>query len=173
MRPEKEALVQEYLSRLAASPFVITVNYQGLNVTEFTELRRRLTATESEVHVVKNTLFRRALKEAGLPDFGGQLRGQVACVTGRKDISAAARVVKEFQKEFKKLEFVVGCLDGELCDADMLQRLADLPPLDVLRGMLLGTVQAPAGKLVRTIQAPVSQLVRVIQARVEKEQAAA
>jgi large subunit ribosomal protein L10 len=51
-----------------------------------------------------------------------------------------------------------------------LMELADLPSIDVLRGKLLGVLQAPAGQLVRMINAPGSQLARVIQARVDKEQ---
>lgn len=174
MRPEKQALAREYLARLNASPFVITVNYQGLSVAQFTELRRRLAVKGSEAHVVKNTIFRLAVKEAGLPEFvGPSMTGQVACITGEKDISATAKVVKEFHKEFKKPELLSGCLGDEVFDSAALDRLADLPPMDVLRATLLGTLTAPAGKLVRLLNTPASQLARVLQARVDKEQAAA
>lgn len=175
MRPEKQALAQEYLARLNASPFVITVNYQGLNVAQFTELRRRLAERGSEAHVVKNTLFRLAVKEAGLPEFvGPTMTGQVACITGEKDISSSAKVVKDFRKEFKieKPELLTGCLGDEVFDSDALDRLADLPPMDILRATLLGTLTAPAGNLVRLLNTPASQLARVLQARVDKEQAA-
>ena len=174
MRPEKQALAQENLARLNASPFVITVNYEGVNVAQFAELRRRLAEKGSEVHVVKNTIFRLAAKEAGLPEFEpSSMTGQVACLTGEQDISAAAKVVKEFKKEFKKLEFLAGCLGDEVFDQDALDRLADLPPLEILRATLLGTLVAPASKLVRLLNTPATQLARVLQARADKEQAAA
>lgn len=174
MRPEKQALAQEYLARLNASPFVITVNYKGLNVSQFAELRRRLAEKGSEVHVVKTTIFRLAAREAGLPEFDAPaMTGQVACLTGERDISAAAKVVKEFNKDFKKPEFLAGCLGDEVFDRDALDRLADLPPMDTLRGALLGTLSAPATNLVRLLNTPASQLARVLQARLDKEQAAA
>ncbi|MCP5522802.1 MAG: 50S ribosomal protein L10 [Verrucomicrobiales bacterium] len=174
MRPEKQALAQEYLARLHASPFVITVNYQGLNVAQFAELRRRLAEKGSEAHVVKNTIFRLAAREAGLPEFSADaMTGQVACLTGAKDISAAAKVVKEFNKEFKRPEFLAGCLGDEVFDRDALERLADLPPMDVLRATLLGTLMAPATNLVRLLNTPATQLARVLQARADKQQAAA
>ena len=86
MRPEKQSLTKEYLARLNASPFFIVVDYRGLKVSQITELRKRLNLAGAEVHVVKNSIFRIAAKEAGVNDFNGSLAGQVAVVTGKKDI---------------------------------------------------------------------------------------
>ena len=46
--------------------------------------------------------------------------------------------------------------------------LADLPSLDVLRGRLLGVLQAPATKLVVLLNTPGAQIARVIKAKAEK-----
>src|SRR6266478_6743391 len=96
MRPEKQNLVKEYLARLNASPFFIVVNYKGLKVAHITELRKRLTKAAAEIHVVKNSIFRIAAKEAGVGELNGALTGQLAVVNGPKDISSAAKVVKTF-----------------------------------------------------------------------------
>ena len=104
MRAEKQYLTNEYLARLNASPFFIVVDYKGLKVAPMTELRKRLQKAGSEVHIVKNSIFRLAAKEAGVADLNGSLTGQVAVVTGQKDISAAAKVVKTFNAEFDKLK---------------------------------------------------------------------
>ena len=53
-----------------------------MKVSQFTELRKRLNQAGAEVHVVKNSIFRIAAKEAGVSDFNGSLAGQVAVVTG-------------------------------------------------------------------------------------------
>jgi len=66
MRAEKQLITREYVSRLNASPFLMVVDYKGLTVGQFTELRKRLHKTGSEVHVVKNSIFRIAAKEAGV-----------------------------------------------------------------------------------------------------------
>ena len=92
MRVEKQYLTKEYVARLNASPFAVVVDYQGLTVGQFTELRRRLRVSGAEAHVVKNSILRLAAKEVGLPDLAGSLSGQLAVVTGPKDISAAAKV---------------------------------------------------------------------------------
>ncbi len=168
MRPEKQYLTKEYLARLNASPFFIVVDYKGLNVGHLTELRKRLTKAGAEIHVVKNSVFRLAAKEAGVGELNGALAGQLAVVTGQRDISTAAKVVKTFGKEFDKLKVHFGYLNNERLEQGTILTLADLPSLEVLRGQLLGVLSAPATKLVRLLNTPATQLARVLQARAEK-----
>lgn len=170
MRTEKQFISKEYLNRLNSSPFFIVVDYRGLTVTNFTELRKRLRATGSEVHVVKNSIFRVAAKEAGVADLKGSLSGQLAVVTGQKDVSSAAKILKTFTTEFSKGAVHFGYLNNQRLENKDLMELADLPSLDVLRAKLLGLFQAPAGQLVRMINTPGSQLARVIQAHTDKQE---
>lgn len=168
MRAEKQILTKEYLARLNASPFFIVVNYRGLKVGHLTELRKRLNKAGAEIHVVKNSIFRIAAKEAGVGELNGAMAGQLAVVTGQKDISAAAKVVKTFGAEFDRLKIKFGYLNNErLAEADLMT-LADLPSLEVLRAKLLGVLNAPAQKLVTLINTPAQQLVRVIKAKADK-----
>src|SRR6185436_8858781 len=168
MRPEKQSLTKEYLARLNASPFFIVVDYRGLKVSQITELRKRLNLAGAEVHVVKNSIFRIAAKEAGVNDFNGSLTGQVAVVTGKKDISAAAKVVKTYGTELDKLKVHFGYLNNQRLDQGEVLTLADLPSIEVLRGKLLGLFSAPATKLVQLLNTPAGQLARVLQAHVDK-----
>jgi large subunit ribosomal protein L10 len=168
MRQEKQNLTKEYLTRLNASPFFIVVDYKGLKVAHMTELRKRLSKSGAEVHVVKNSIFRVAAKEAGVADLNGALAGQIAIVTGQKDVSVAAKVVKSFSAEFDRLKIKFGYLNNErLGDTDLLA-LADLPSIEVLRAQFLGVLNAPATKLVRLLNTPASQLAQVLQAKAEK-----
>jgi large subunit ribosomal protein L10 len=173
MRPEKQSLTKEYLARLNASPFFIVVDYKGLSVGHLTELRKRLGKAGAEVHVIKNSVFRLAAKEAGVADLNGSLAGQMAVVTGQRDISAAAKVVKTFGSEFDKLKVQFGFLNNQRLEQAAVMTLADLPSIEVLRGQLLGVLNAPATKFVRLLNTPASQLARVLQARQEKLGAAA
>ena len=168
MRAEKKFLTSEYVARLNASPFFIVLGYQGLKVTHLTELRKRLRLAGAEVHVVKNTVFRVAAKEAGVADLEGALTGQVAIVTGQKDISAAAKAVKNFAAEFYKLKLKFGYLNSQRLDEASIIALADLPSIDVLRAKLLGLFNAPATKLATLINTPATQLAQVIKAKAEK-----
>jgi large subunit ribosomal protein L10 len=168
MRAEKKLLTSEYVARLNASPFFIVVGYQGLKVAHLTELRKRLNQAGAEVHVVKNTVFNVAAKEAGLGDLNGSLSGQIAVVTGKKDVSAAAKAVKNFAAEFDKLKLKFGYLNNQRLDDASIIALADLPSIEVLRAKLLGLFNAPATKLVTLINTPASQLAQVIKAKSEK-----
>ena len=168
MRLEKQNLTKEYIARVNGSPFFLVVDYRGLKVEHLTELRKRLTKAGAEVHVIKNSIFRIAVKEAGIADLAGALVGQMAVVTGKKDISAAAKVVKTFSAEFEKPKIKFGYLNSQrLADKDIIA-LADLPSIEVLRGKLLGVLNAPATKLVALMNTPASQLVRVLQAKADK-----
>lgn len=168
MRPEKKFISAEYVSRLNASPFFLVVDYRGMSVPLFNELRKRLRVGGAELHVVKSTLFRVAVKEVGLADLSGVLAGQIAVVTGQKDIAAAAKAIKTHHAETGKPVLQFGYLGNQRMSAEELQAIADLPPLPALQGKLLGLLQAPAQKLVALINTPGSQLARVIKAKAEK-----
>src|SRR6266571_1418914 len=144
MRPEKKHLTQEYLTRLNGSPFFIVVNYKGLKVSHLTQLRNRLNKAGAQIHIVKNSIFRIAAKEAGVADLNGSLAGQVAVVTGQRDISTAAKVVKTFGSEFDKLKIHFGYLNNKRLEKPDLLTLADLPSIEVLRAKFLGLLNAPA-----------------------------
>jgi large subunit ribosomal protein L10 len=170
MRAEKTYISNEYLARLNAAPFFIVVDYRGLKVGPITELRKRLHKAGAEMHVVKNSLFRLAVKEAGVADLGASLAGQLAVVTGQRDVSSAAKIVKSFSAEFAKPKFRFGYLNNQRLESADILALADLPPLEVLRARLLGVIMAPATKLAAVISTPATQLVRVLQARLDKAQ---
>ena len=154
MRAEKKNLTKEYFARLNASPFFIVVDYRGLKVSHLTELRKRLHKVGAEIHVVKNSVFSIAAKEAGIGELNGTLAGQLATVTGQKDISAAAKMLKNFGAEFGKPKFKFGYLNNQRLEEAAILALADLPTLDVLRGKLLGLFIAPQTKLARLINTP-------------------
>lgn len=170
MRAEKELISKEYIERLNSSPFFIVVDYRGLTVTHFKELRKRLRGVEAEIHVVKNNIFAIAAKEAGIENLNGDLAGQSAVVTGLKDISATAKVVKGFHKEFEKPQVKFGFMEQSKLSANDVLAIADLPSLDELRGGMVGTISGPATKLVRLLSTPGTQLARVMKARSEQSE---
>jgi large subunit ribosomal protein L10 len=168
MRAEKQILTKEYVARLNASPFFIVIGYRGLKVAHFAELRKRLTKAGAEVHVVKNSVFRVAAREAGIAELNGSLAGQMAVVTGQKDISAAAKALKNFGAEFDRLKLKFAYLNNQRLEEAAIVALADLPSLDVLRATILGLLQAPATRLVILLNTPATQLAQVIKAKSEK-----
>src|SRR5260221_12024045 len=110
MHPAKATIVEDFQTKLNASPFLFITEYTGLKVGQFAELRTRLWNAGARCHVVKNTFLRRAAKEAGLPELA-DLKGQTAIIVGDKDVAAAAKVLKNFTAEFKKPEVKTGIVD--------------------------------------------------------------
>ena len=169
MRAEKQYITAEYKARLNSSPYFIVVDYTGLKVGPMTELRKRLGKAGAELHVVKNSIFKIAAKEAGVAELNGGLTGQIAVVTGQKDVSAAAKVVKTFGAEFDKPKLKFGYLNSKRLEANDLKTLADLPSMEVLRAKLLGLLNTPGTRLVQLMNTPASMLARVLQAKAEQK----
>ena len=154
MKIEKSLVIEDLLKRVNASPFLFVVDYTGLKVDKFAELRKRLTASGAEIHVYKNNLVKKAAEKANYPgELGPHLKGQSAYVTGAKDVYGTAKILKNFAAEFAKPVMKVGVLDGTLLDAKTIKILADLPSREVLLSQLLGVLQAPASSLARVLKA--------------------
>ena len=174
MRPEKNLIISEIKSRVDQTPYVLLTDYTGMQVPQFNELRNRLSGANAEYRVVKNNLLRRALQGSNLPDLETFLHGQSAVILGDTDVSAAAKVLKAFTKEFQKPTLKVGILDKAVVNVEQIMALADLPSKSVLQAKLLGLLLAPASTLVRLINTPATQIAQVLKSYSEKgEQIAA
>ncbi|MBK1881567.1 50S ribosomal protein L10 [Luteolibacter pohnpeiensis] len=151
--PDKKIIIDSLLERVNSSPFLIVIDYTGLTVPQFGELRSRLDAAGAKAVVAKNSYVKKALAEAGLPDIAEELVGQTAFITGDSEVFAAAKVVKNFEKEFKKPEFKVGILDGAILTADKLKSIADIPSREAVLSQLLGLINEPATRIARVLNA--------------------
>lgn len=169
IRPEKLALAQEYRGRVLSSPYLILINYQGLNVAEFTQLRRKLADHGAEIHVIKNRVFKKAIADLDFTDFPNKLTGQLAVITGRQDIAAAAKVLKEFNKQTNKGVIQFGFLGKRFLTKELIDQIAELPPLDNLRAQLIGAIKAPMARLVMIINEPAARIARIIRSHSEKQ----
>jgi large subunit ribosomal protein L10 len=172
MRAEKKNIVEELSRQVGASPFVLMAEYKGLTVTQFSNLRKKLRGVHAECHVVKNAMLRHAAKQAGLPAIDAALTGMTAVVTGgaKSDISAAAKILKQFTREFDKPKVKLGVMGQQVLSPEQVATVADLPSLEVMRSMLIGLIQSPATKLAVVLGAPAAQLARVLKARADKEE---
>lgn len=169
MKVLKKIVIDSLLSRISASPFLLVVDYSGMKVSEFEELRKRLAATGAKLQVAKNTFVKQVAASVEYPEgLGAFLTGQTAVVTGTTDVCASAKVLKTYGKEINKLAIRGGVLDGNLLQDSQVIALADLPPLDVLRAQLLGLFNSPAQKLVSVLNEPAASLARVLQAKADQ-----
>lgn len=151
MNPDKQIIINSLLARVNDSPYVIVIDYTGLTVPQFSELRNRLGDNGAKCTVAKNSYMRKALTEAGLPDVGADLVGQTAFVTGNSEVFSAAKVLKNFEKEFKKPEMKVGILGQDVLDGEKLKAIADIPSREAVLSQLLGLINEPATRIARVL----------------------
>ena len=162
---DKKAMVAEVAAVAAKAQSVVAAEYRGLTVTQMTDLRAKARKSGVYLRVVKNTLARKAIAGTQFEVVGKSLKGPLILAFSKDDPGAAARLVKAFAKDNDKLKPTVLSLGGSMLSAKDLDKVASLPTLETARAMLLGVLQAPAGKLVRTIAEPHASAVRVLAAR--------
>lgn len=174
MRAEKKLIVDELGKQVGKSPFVLVTDYTKMTVVEFADLRKKLRTVNAECHVVKNTMLRHAAKEAGLAEFDSALAGMTAVIVGneKSDISAAAKILKQFTKDTEKSKVKLGVMGKTVLQPADVAAVAELPPLDTLRAQLVGLLQTPGTRIAVVLGAPASQLARVVKAHADKEGAA-
>src|SRR3712207_1802647 len=108
-------------------------------------LRTELLKHGARFAVVKNTLTRRAAEAAGADALLALLEGPtaIAFLESDGDPVAVAKALAAAARETRVLEVRGGILDGRPIASADVESLATLPPVDVLRGQVLGAVTAP------------------------------
>ena len=163
-RAVKEQIVQDLATRLKEIDSVYLTDLTGLDVGEVTELRSQLRAESVECRVIKNTLTRLAIADAGLPDLGETLDGPTALVMS-SDPVAPAKVLVNFSKGHEDRPRIKGgLLTGEIIDAAQAETLSRLPGRDELLAKTVSGIAAPITGLVFTLSGVLSNLVRTVSA---------
>jgi large subunit ribosomal protein L10 len=152
MNPDKKIIIDALQEQVNQSPYVIVIDYTGMTVPQFSELRNRLNAAGAECHVAKNTYLRQAMAEAGLPDISDSLVGQTAFISGQSEIFAAAKAISNFEKEFKKPSMKVGVLGGQVLDSEKLKAISSIISRESVLSQLLGTINEPGSRIARIIK---------------------
>ncbi len=166
-RPEKVAEVERLEAILRDSAAVYLTDYRGINVEMMNNLRRRFRDAGVQLTIVKNSLLKRAAGSADLPDWIADMEGPTALAIGVEDPVAPARVIKEFQDEFRRqadfLVFKAGLLRGEAIEAGTFLKLATLPGRDELVAQLLYLLTWPMRGLVTVLSGVPRSLVYALE----------
>jgi large subunit ribosomal protein L10 len=169
-KEQKKRVVEELTERLRASESLIIADYRGLTMPQIDKLRSELLEHGARFQVVKNTLTRRAAEAAGADALLTLLEGPtaIAFLESDGDPVAVAKALGAAARETRVLAVRGGLLEGRAITADDVDNLAKLPPLDQLRGQVLGAITAPLYTIVGLFTAPLQNLVGLIDARIEQ-----
>lgn len=169
---DKKALVAEVNEVAKRALSAVAAEYRGLTAGDLDDLRRKSRDNGIYLHVVKNTLARRAVADTAFACLEPALSGPIVLGFSLEDPGAVGRVIKDFAKEHDKLVVKAVAVGGNLYGPKDIERLASLPTRDQALAILAGTMQAPIGTFVRLLAEPVAQFVRAVNAVVEQKKAA-
>lgn len=169
----KKAIVASLSEETATALSAVVADYRGLSVTEMTELRKQARSANVYLRVVRNTLAKRAIVGTEFECLNDSLVGPTVIALSKEDPGAAARLIKDFAKEYDKLEVKALSIGGKMYEARDIDVLAKLPTREQALATVAQLLQAPATKLVRTLNAVPTKLVRTLVAiKEQKEQLA-
>jgi large subunit ribosomal protein L10 len=169
-KEDKERVVAELTEKLRNSETMIVADYRGLTMPQIDALRGKLIENGARFTVVKNTLTRRAAQDAGADALLALLEGPsaIAFVEADGDAVAVAKALSESVRDTRILAIRGGVMQGRVISGSDVEELAKLPPLEVLRGQVIGAVIAPLQNLIGLVNAPLQNLYGLIDARIEQ-----
>ena len=170
---QKEQTVSDLRDTVNNAKAAILTDYRGLSVSALTELRKKLRAVDSEFHIVKNTLFKRAVDGVIPDDIIQYLEGPTAIGFAKKDGVATAKALLDFAKDHKTMSVKAGVVDGKVFNADQVVAISKLPSKEVLISQVLGSLNAPVAGFVGTLNGIISNFVFTLQAVADKKAAEA
>jgi len=168
---QKKAVVASISEKLKVSCAGVLVNYQGINVTYDTALRKELREAGVEYMVAKNTLLKRAAESAEISGLEPSLEGATAIAISENDYVAASRILCKFAKDHEFFKIKSGFIDGKVIDSKEVNSLAKLPSREVLVAQALGGLNAPIAGFANVLNGTIRGLVVALNAIAQKQSA--
>lgn len=170
---QKQEAVAALAQKLKEAHTGVVVDYKGITVADDTKLRKDLRESGSYYTVVKNTLLRFALKEAGIDGLDSILEGTTAVAVNSEDYTAPAKILNGFAEKSKAFSIKAGFIDGKVVTVDQIKTLATLPSKEVLLAQVLRGMNGPISGFVTVLNGTLKGLVVALNAIAEKEQQSA
>ena len=168
---DKQAIVAEVNEAATNALSAVVSDYRGMTVEQMTKMRAKARESGVYLRVIRKTRARRAVEGTEYECLTETLVGPTMFAFSQEDPGAAARLLKEYAKEFDALEVKALSIGGQLLGPGDLDRLASLPTRDEALALLMSVMQAPVTKLARTFNEVPGKLVRTLAAVRDQKQA--
>jgi large subunit ribosomal protein L10 len=172
LEKKKQAVAQLSESLKSARTGVI-VDYKGITVEADTKLRKELRESGSQYKVVKNSILRRALQEAGIEGLEGVLEGTTAIAVHTDDYVAPAKIIAQYAEKNDTFTIKAGFIDGKAVSLEEIKTLASLPSKEELVAQTLRGLNAPITGFVTVLNGTIKGLVVALNAIAEKQKESA
>ena len=151
-RNEKAAVIEDVAAQAAKSQTLALAEYRGLTVENLNKLRVDARSKGVYLHVLKNSLARRAV--AGTPfEVASESMVGPLIYGFSEDAVAAAKVISDFAKGNDKLIIKAGAYAGKVLNADGIKALASVPSREVLLSQIAGLLMSPVQNLAAVVAA--------------------
>jgi len=155
-RNEKAAVISDVSAQAARSQTLALAEYRGLTVEHLNKLRKDAREKGVYLHVLKNTLARRAV--AGTPfEVASESMSGPLIYGFSEDAVAAAKVIADFAKGNDKLVIKGGAYAGKTLDANGVKALAAIPSREVLISQVAGLLKSPIQRMAAVLAAVVEK----------------
>ena len=155
-RNEKAAVVSDVAAQAAKSQTLALAEYRGLTVEALNKLRVTARAQGVYLHVLKNTLARRAVAGTSFEAATDAMVGPL--IYGfSEDAVAAAKVIADFAKTNDKLVIKGGAYGGKALDVNGVKALAAVPTKEVLLSQIAGLLKSPVQRTAAVLAALAQQ----------------
>jgi large subunit ribosomal protein L10 len=151
-RNEKQTVVTDVAAQAARSQTLALAEYRGLTVAHLDVLRRQARDKGVYLHVLKNTLARRAVSGTPFEVASESMVGPL--IYGfSEDAVAAAKVLADFAKGNDKLVIKGGAYAGKALNAEGVKALASVPSKEVLLSQIAGLLKSPVQRMAAVMAA--------------------
>ena len=149
---QKQIIIDEIKGKLENAQAAVVVDYQGITVAQADAMRKKLREANVDYTVYKNTLVKRAIAGTEYEALGEVLEGPSGFAFSYDDATAPARVLNDSIKEYKKMEFKGGVVEGAVYGKEDMQAIANIPSREVLISKFMGSIQSPIANFARVVQ---------------------
>ncbi len=148
----KQAVVADVAKALKSAQTVVIAQYQGVTVDKLTTVRKEARNAGVYLHVLKNTLARKAVAGTVFEPLAEKMTGPLI-YSASEDPIAAAKIVHDFAKGNDKVKIIAGMFNEKLLDEAAVKQLASTPSRNELLSMVLGTMMQIPASFVRVVAA--------------------
>ncbi|MBD1153743.1 50S ribosomal protein L10 [Pelagibacterales bacterium SAG-MED23] len=156
-KEQKKQYISEMSTQFDKSEAVIVTHYQGLNVTQLDDLRKKMREHGIKFKITNNRITKLALEKTKCKDLTNLFSGPTA-VALSEDAITSAKILTKFSKDNKNLKILGGIMGSNILDVDGVKNVATLPSLEEARAKIVGILSSPAQKIVSILLAPASKI---------------
>ncbi|QDT51213.1 50S ribosomal protein L10 [Symmachiella dynata] len=166
----KELIASDVRERIGDVQELLVIDPSKVDAITTNQLRLDLRKKEIKMVLVKNSLARMALNQAGVSALDPILAGPSALVWGGEDIVALSKEMANWAKQIDGLEIKGGTVEGTTLSAADVEVLSKSPGRLELISQIAGLALSPGGQLVGALLGPGGKVSGQVKAHSEREE---